>query len=130
MKLNIIYNIITCNPEPQADGPEWCPVCEWIFFFWTVPFSEVVEPVHQIGLNVWNGSSSTDLQVDQIKTHFQMPDSHSDWKWASMPACSIWSYHKLSHQRFSSSNRHWTEENVCNYDWGKSWEIIEINTFI
>ncbi len=25
-KLNIIYNIITCNPEPQANGPEWCPV--------------------------------------------------------------------------------------------------------
>ncbi len=23
-KLNIIYNIITCNPEPQANGPEWC----------------------------------------------------------------------------------------------------------
>ncbi len=24
--LNIIYNIITCNPEPQANGPEWCLV--------------------------------------------------------------------------------------------------------
>ncbi len=22
-KLNIIYNIITCNPEPQADGEIW-----------------------------------------------------------------------------------------------------------
>ncbi len=29
-KLNIIYNIITCNPEPQANGLEWCPVHERI----------------------------------------------------------------------------------------------------
>ncbi len=29
-KLNIIYNIITCNPEPQANSPEWCPVHERI----------------------------------------------------------------------------------------------------
>ncbi len=29
-KLKMIYNIITCNPEPQANGPEWCPVHELI----------------------------------------------------------------------------------------------------
>ncbi len=29
-KLNIIYYIITCNPEPQTNGLEWCPVHERI----------------------------------------------------------------------------------------------------
>ncbi len=26
ISLNIIYCIITCNPEPQANSPEWYPV--------------------------------------------------------------------------------------------------------
>ncbi len=29
-KLNIIYNIITCNPEPRGNGAERCPVRERI----------------------------------------------------------------------------------------------------
>ncbi len=29
-KLHIIYNIITCNTELEANGPEQCPVHKWI----------------------------------------------------------------------------------------------------
>ncbi len=43
-KLNIIY-IITCNPEPQANGPEWCPVHSLTI---TGYFGELYEAVHQI----------------------------------------------------------------------------------
>ncbi len=33
-KLNIIYSIITCNPEPQTNSLEWCPVHEQILLNW------------------------------------------------------------------------------------------------
>ncbi len=70
-KLNIIYNIITCNPEPQKNGPKWCPVHEQIIllncFFDVVVFlveqSESSETVCS--------SSSTDLQVTQSKLTFR-----------------------------------------------------------
>ncbi len=71
-KLNIIYNIITCNPEPQAHAPEWC----------------LVEPVHQIWLNSLKQFAARPAQIYMLlnKTHFRTPQSHSDLNWAEILA--------------------------------------------
>ncbi len=100
-KLNIIYNIITCNPEPQANGLEWCLVHKWIILLnWFTKSNWIV----------WNS-----LQLEQhrstsysIKTHFQTPESHSYSKWAKIAAYLILRW--MNWFSSSSSNSPWTEE--------------------
>ncbi len=67
-KLNIIYYIITCNPEPQENGLDWCPVLQTNHSF------EPVEPTSP------NWTEVSEIVRSSIKTHFQTPDSHSDCK--------------------------------------------------
>ncbi len=43
-KLNIIYNIITCNPEPQANGKIWFFSVSW--FFQTLRFTRYFTQSH------------------------------------------------------------------------------------
>ncbi len=67
-KLNIIYNIITCNPEPQANGHS-------------------SELVHQIKLNRLKQFAAGAAQIYKLFNQtFQTPDSHSDSKWAKIAA--------------------------------------------
>ncbi len=75
-KLNIISNTIICNPEPQANSPEWCPDHERIIL-WTDSFSK---PVRQIGLNqsvtraalykLLNQNSLSDFQKKKVLSTF------------------------------------------------------------
>ncbi len=53
-KLNIIYNIITCNPELQANSLERCPVHERINLLNRIFFGELQPkgPVSQTGLSL------------------------------------------------------------------------------
>ncbi len=58
-KLNIIYNIIPCNPEPQANGPECCSVHKRIIllnrFF-------LVHYLNQFTKSDWTNWSSSRLE--------------------------------------------------------------------
>ncbi len=90
-KLNIIYNIITCNPEPN--GLKWCLIHERII---------LVEPVHQIGLNRLKQFTARAAQIYKLLHQ----NSLSDLSAVSDPMMN-----ELI-QRSSPSNNHWTEETV------------------
>ncbi len=94
-KLNIIYNIITCNPEPN--GLKWCLIHERIILV-----GELVEPVHQIGLNRLKQFTARAAQIYNLLHQ----NSLSDLSAVSDPMMN-----ELI-QRSSPSNNHWTEETV------------------
>ncbi len=81
-KLNIIFNIITCNPELQSDGSERIIILNQFFLVnWMNQFTKT-------DWTVWNSSRLKQQRSTShsIKTHFQMPDSHSESKGAKIVA--------------------------------------------
>ncbi len=67
-KLNIIYSIITCNPEPRADGSGCCSVHEWI------------KPVHQIWLNRLKPFVVQAAQIYKLLNLHSLPDAWQSLK--------------------------------------------------
>ncbi len=72
-KLNIIYSIITCNPEPRADGSGCCSVHEWIILL-------NVEPVHQIWLNRLKPFVARAAQIYKLLNLHSLPDAWQSLK--------------------------------------------------
>ncbi len=53
-KVKIIYNIITCNPEVQANVPEWCLVSEWIILLNWLFLVKWMNQFTKSSWTVWN----------------------------------------------------------------------------
>ncbi len=87
-KLNIISNTIICNPEPQANSPEWCPDHERIILL--NRFFLVNQSAKLDWISLWLEQHSTSYS---IKTHFQTFKKKkfsqllifysADWKWGT-----------------------------------------------
>ncbi len=104
----IIYNIITCNPEPQAKDPVWHLVHEWIIllngsFWWTIRTNS---PNRTESSESVCSSSSTDVLVTQSKLDFRcltVTPTGNEPKQQRIRSCDEWII------RFSSSSySHWT----------------------
>ncbi len=87
----IIYNIITCNPEPQANCLEWCPVHERIILLNRFFLVSYLNKFNKLDWSIWISSWLEQLRSTSysIQTHFWTPDSQSDWKWAEITAYMI-----------------------------------------
>ncbi len=115
--MSIIYRIITCDPEPQANGPGH----EQIKSF----------ELNQFIKSDWSFWTSSRLEQHRstsysIKSHFQTPDSHSDWKWDTVAAYLI-----LWWWMNGSSNSPWTEETARTEDrWAADILKCEPNTWM
>ncbi len=111
-KLNVIYSIITCNPKPQANGPEWCLV-QTNHSFEPVLFSELDESVHQIRLNHLKQFVAQAAQIYKLLDQNSLLDAwQSLWlEMSQYTGITDPMMNKLI-QCSSSSNSHWTEETV------------------
>ncbi len=70
--LSVQENVITCNPYPQANSPEWWPNHSLEL----VLFGELVDPVQNIGLNRLKQFAARAAQVYKLLNQ----NSLSVWK--------------------------------------------------
>ncbi len=74
-KMNISYNIITCNPEPQANGLEWSLVRDWIILL------NQFSSVHQIWLKRLKQFTAWAAQIYKFLNQNSLSDA---WKRAKL----------------------------------------------
>ncbi len=75
-KISFIYNVITCNPEPRANSPEWSPVNEQIIILNQLFLVNQFDCSLNWGTVDWSVRNSSRLKQHRstsfsIKTYFQ-----------------------------------------------------------